>query len=59
MRAVMAVESLKENPYFIERAKEITDEVTYLPARPDQDELRDLLVLQQHFDVFPVQGQFR
>ncbi|MEV8038914.1 D-isomer specific 2-hydroxyacid dehydrogenase family protein [Streptomyces sp. NPDC086182] len=43
MRAVVAVESLKENPYFVERAKEITDEVTYLPARPDQDELRDLL----------------
>ncbi|MFD7486976.1 2-hydroxyacid dehydrogenase [Streptomyces mirabilis] len=43
MRAAVAIESLKDNPYFAERVKEIADEVTYLPARPDHDELRDLL----------------
>ena len=43
MRAAVAIESLKENPYFAERVKEIAEEVAYLPARPDHDRLRDLL----------------
>ncbi|MFG2782532.1 2-hydroxyacid dehydrogenase [Streptomyces prunicolor] len=43
MRAAVAIESLKDNPYFAERVKGIADEVNYLPARPDRDRLQLLL----------------
>lgn len=43
MRAVVVIESLKDNPYFSDKIKDIADEVNYLPSRPDHDQLRDLL----------------
>jgi phosphoglycerate dehydrogenase-like enzyme len=43
VRAAVAIESLKDNPYFAEKVKSIADEVDYLPARPDYDQLQRLL----------------
>ncbi|MFF6780137.1 NAD(P)-dependent oxidoreductase [Streptomyces sp. NPDC012510] len=43
MRAAVAIESLKDNPYFAEKVKGIAHEVNYLPTRPDHDQLQLLL----------------
>lgn len=43
MRAAVAIESMKDNPYFAEKITNIASEVVYLPSRPDREQLRDAL----------------
>lgn len=43
MRTAVAIESLKDNPYFAEKVKRLSDGVDYLPTRPDYDQLQRLL----------------
>ena len=56
MNTVVAIKSLEDNPYFVEKANQIFDEIDYLPERPGKEILESLL---SEYDVLIIGARER